>query len=63
MEYAIVEAGGSQFKVKKGDVIKVGKFNADSKNRGSDSQRVCYASQGPCAVCVDFGRDCQKRIH
>ncbi|MDP3788869.1 MAG: 50S ribosomal protein L21 [Candidatus Omnitrophota bacterium] len=42
MEYAIVEAGGSQFKVKKGDVIKVGKFGTDSKKSAKISKVLLY---------------------
>jgi len=45
MEYAIVEAGGNQFKVKKGDVIKVGKFNVDSK-KSVKLNRVLLYSDG-----------------
>lgn len=43
MEYAIVEAGGNQFKVKKGDVIKVGKFDADSKKSAKIRKVLLYS--------------------
>ena len=43
MEYAIVEAGGSQFKVKKGDVIKVGRFVTDSKKTVKISKVLLYS--------------------
>lgn len=42
MEYAIIEAGGSQFKVKKGDVIKAGRFTADSKKSAKISKVLLY---------------------
>ena len=42
MEYAIIEAGGSQFKVKKGDVIKVGRFGTDAKKSAKISKVLLY---------------------
>jgi large subunit ribosomal protein L21 len=43
MEYAIIEAGGSQFKVKKGDVIKVGRFITNSKKTAKISKVLLYS--------------------
>ncbi len=43
MEYAIVEAGGNQLKVKKGDLIKVGRFDADSKKTVKISKVLLYS--------------------
>ena len=42
MEYAIIEAGGSQFKVKKGDVIRVGRFGTDSKKSTKIGKVLLY---------------------
>lgn len=43
MEYAIVEAGGSQLKVKKGDIIKVGRFGAEPKKSVKISRVLLYS--------------------
>ncbi|MBU4375887.1 MAG: 50S ribosomal protein L21 [Candidatus Omnitrophica bacterium] len=43
MEYAIVEVGGNQFKVKKGDVIKAGKFTTDSKKSAKINKVLLYS--------------------
>ncbi len=43
MEYAIIEAGGSQFKVKKGDIIKTGMFDTPSKKSAKISKVLLYS--------------------
>lgn len=59
MEYAIIEAGGSQFKVKKGDVIKVGRFAADSK-KSAKINKVLFYSDGKT---VEIGSPYIKSAH
>ncbi len=73
MEYAIVEAGGSQLKVKKGDLIKVGRFKADSKKTAkinkvllhSDGKNIIVGSpyiKGAYVSCDLIGEDKAKKV-
>ena len=59
MEYAIIEAGGNQFKVKKGDVIKVGRFVADSKKTTKISKMLLYSD----GKSIELGRPYIKGAH
>ncbi|MDD5681378.1 MAG: 50S ribosomal protein L21 [Candidatus Omnitrophica bacterium] len=57
MEYAIVEAGGSQFKVKKGDVIKVGRFGTDSKKSAKIGKVLLYSDGKNVEVGTPYIKD------
>lgn len=59
MEYAIVEVGGSQFKVKKGDVIKAGAFALESKKSAKLGKVLLYSD----GKSVDIGSPYLKGAH
>ena len=59
MEYAIVEAGGNQFKVKKGDVIKTGKFSVGSKKSAKINKVLLYSD----GKIVEIGSPYIKSAH
>ncbi len=73
MEYAIVEAGGNQFKVKKGDVIKAGMFDRESKKSARLSKVLLYSDgktieigspylKGAHVVCDVIGEEKAKKV-